>query len=292
MRAVQRTYSRGRGATGPCRFNDPFVKLLGADSARRTLLQQANLRPGYRVLDIGCGTGTFVALIKRVHPEVSVVGLDPDPKGLARAQKKAARARVSIQFDQGFSDERRTPTRPSTAYSRSSCFIIFTQTRGKRHFRTCTGFPRLEDHFTCSISKLLMMKHRGVSKVASLKSPSEGQLRNQNRRAYENRWLRNRTKVGSGALLLGHLDLVITADLATTRTLVHDEGSSRPSLLLIVSRGPGIRPFHGKLCLSHLRWICGSDARELRAFIEDYVKVAVRPVVIPETQVGAHRLCV
>jgi ubiquinone/menaquinone biosynthesis C-methylase UbiE len=44
-------------------------------------------------------------LIKRVHPEVSVVGLDPDPKALARAKKKAARAGVSIQFDQGFSDE-------------------------------------------------------------------------------------------------------------------------------------------------------------------------------------------
>jgi len=39
-------------------------------------------------------------LIKRIHPEVSVVGLDPDPKALARAKKKAARSGVSIQFDQ------------------------------------------------------------------------------------------------------------------------------------------------------------------------------------------------
>src|SRR3974390_2008306 len=82
------------GATGPCRFR------LGADSARKTLLQQPNLHSGHRVLDIGCGTGTFVALIKRIHPEVSVVGLDPDPKALARAKKKAARSGVSIQFDQ------------------------------------------------------------------------------------------------------------------------------------------------------------------------------------------------
>ena len=56
-------------------------------------------------LYIGCGTGTLVVLIKRVCPEISIVGLDPDPKALARAKKKAARAGASIQFDQGFSDE-------------------------------------------------------------------------------------------------------------------------------------------------------------------------------------------
>jgi ubiquinone/menaquinone biosynthesis C-methylase UbiE len=84
---------------------DPVVKLLGADRARRTLLDQAALRPHHRVLDIGCGTGSLVILLKRLHPDVDVVGLDPDPKALARAQRKAQRAAVSIQFDQGFADE-------------------------------------------------------------------------------------------------------------------------------------------------------------------------------------------
>ena len=81
------------------------MKLLGADAVRRTLLKQANLCPGDRVLDIGCGTGTLGALIKCVHSEVSVVGLDLDPKALARAKKKTARAGASIPFYQGFSDE-------------------------------------------------------------------------------------------------------------------------------------------------------------------------------------------
>src|SRR5713226_3744343 len=84
---------------------DPIVKLLGGDKARMVLLDQAALRPGYRVLDIGCGTGTLATLIKRLHPDVEVVGIDPDPKALARARRKAARAAVSIQFDQGFGDE-------------------------------------------------------------------------------------------------------------------------------------------------------------------------------------------
>jgi cyclopropane fatty-acyl-phospholipid synthase-like methyltransferase len=84
---------------------DPFVKLFGGDSARRRLLDQATVGPGYRVLDIGCGTGTFATLIKGLYPDVDVVGLDPDPKALARAKRKAERAAVSIRLDQGFSDK-------------------------------------------------------------------------------------------------------------------------------------------------------------------------------------------
>jgi ubiquinone/menaquinone biosynthesis C-methylase UbiE len=81
------------------------VKLLGGDKARMALVDQAALRPGYRVLDIGCGTGTLATLIKRSHPDVEVVGIDPDPKALARAKRKAANAAVPIQFDLGFGDD-------------------------------------------------------------------------------------------------------------------------------------------------------------------------------------------
>ena len=84
---------------------DPVVKLLGADIARRALLDQAKVQAGHRVLDIGCGTGTFAALIKKFHPDVDIVGLDPDPKALARAQRKSERSVIPIRFDQGFADE-------------------------------------------------------------------------------------------------------------------------------------------------------------------------------------------
>jgi ubiquinone/menaquinone biosynthesis C-methylase UbiE len=84
---------------------DPMVKLLGADTARKALLDQATVQAGQRILDIGCGTGTFAKLIKEFHPDVDIVGLDPDPKALARAQRKAKRSAMPIRFDQGFSDE-------------------------------------------------------------------------------------------------------------------------------------------------------------------------------------------
>jgi len=84
---------------------DPLVRLLGADSARATLLDQAAVRPSHRVLDIGCGTGSLAVLIKRRYPDVEVVGLDPDARALARARRKGERAALSIRLDQGFSDE-------------------------------------------------------------------------------------------------------------------------------------------------------------------------------------------
>ena len=46
-----------------------------------------------------------MVLIKCCHPDVDVVGLDPDPKALTRARQKAEREGVSIQLDRGFSDE-------------------------------------------------------------------------------------------------------------------------------------------------------------------------------------------
>ncbi len=104
MTEPRRTYLPAAGHDWFLPLYDPLVKLLGGDSARRALLDQAAIRPGHRVLDLGCGTGSLVVLVKRLHPDVDVVGLDPDPKALARGKRKADRAAVSIQFDQGFSD--------------------------------------------------------------------------------------------------------------------------------------------------------------------------------------------
>ena len=83
---------------------DPLTSLLGVDSARRQLLDQADLERGHAVLDVGCGTGTLAVLIKRLYPSVEVIGVDPDPRALQRARNKAERARVSVRFDQAYGD--------------------------------------------------------------------------------------------------------------------------------------------------------------------------------------------
>src|SRR5438093_357653 len=102
--ARRRTYLPAAGHDWFLPLYDPFVKLLGGDRARRALLDQAAIRAGQRILDVGCGTGTLVLLIKRLHPDVDVVGIDPDPKALTRARSKAQREGVTIQLDRGFSD--------------------------------------------------------------------------------------------------------------------------------------------------------------------------------------------
>ena len=104
MTLANRSYLPAAGLDLFLPLYDPLVKLLGADRARHKLFDQAAVRPHHRVLDIGCGTGTFAVAIKRWLPSVEVVGLDPDPKALARSRRKADRAGVSIHFDQGFAD--------------------------------------------------------------------------------------------------------------------------------------------------------------------------------------------
>jgi ubiquinone/menaquinone biosynthesis C-methylase UbiE len=104
MENIQRSYLPAAGKNWTLPLYDPLVKLLGVEGVRTTFLDQAALHTARRVLDIGCGTGTLATLIKRLHPDVEVVGLDPDPDALARAKQKAARAQVSIHLDQGFSD--------------------------------------------------------------------------------------------------------------------------------------------------------------------------------------------
>lgn len=84
---------------------DPFTRLIGVDSAHRKLAEQASLERAQRVLEIGCGTANVALLVKRTRPQLEVVGLDPDPKALARAGRKARRAGLELQLDRGFADQ-------------------------------------------------------------------------------------------------------------------------------------------------------------------------------------------
>jgi ubiquinone/menaquinone biosynthesis C-methylase UbiE len=104
MAEVYRTYIPAAGHDWTLPLYDPLVRLLGGNSARAALVKQAALQAGERVLEIGSGTGTLLMMIKRQHPDVTVTGLDPDPRALARARRKADAASMLIQLDRGFSD--------------------------------------------------------------------------------------------------------------------------------------------------------------------------------------------
>src|SRR5262245_372193 len=104
MAHAQRHFIPAAGADWLLPFYDPFTRLVGTPAALRELVAQAELAPAQRVLDLGCGTGATTALAKRTQPGIEIVGLDPDDKALARARRKAERARLAIGFVQGFGD--------------------------------------------------------------------------------------------------------------------------------------------------------------------------------------------
>jgi ubiquinone/menaquinone biosynthesis C-methylase UbiE len=84
---------------------DPLQRFLLRERALKgRLVEQGRVGPGARVLDIGCGTGSLALELKRRHPDAFVVGLDPDAKALALARRKAERARLDVQLEQGFAD--------------------------------------------------------------------------------------------------------------------------------------------------------------------------------------------
>lgn len=81
---------------------DPFVFRGALGALRRRTVTLAQLQPGERALDVGCGTGTLALAIQReVGASGHVTGIDPSPQQIARARAKAARQRALVAFQLG-----------------------------------------------------------------------------------------------------------------------------------------------------------------------------------------------
>src|SRR4030081_2326516 len=87
--AAQHDYIPAFGKDALLPAYDLLTRVLGMNKAYDALVAQAELADGLRVLEIGCGTGNVTTRVKRAAPGADVVGSDPDPLALARAQRKA-----------------------------------------------------------------------------------------------------------------------------------------------------------------------------------------------------------
>jgi ubiquinone/menaquinone biosynthesis C-methylase UbiE len=98
---------------------------------KRRLVEQAQIENGHRVLDLGCGTATLTILIKQIHPESEVVGLDGDLRVLEIARAKTAKAGAEIALDRGMAFQ--LPY-PDSYFDRVlSSLVLHHLTRGNKH---------------------------------------------------------------------------------------------------------------------------------------------------------------
>jgi ubiquinone/menaquinone biosynthesis C-methylase UbiE len=84
---------------------DVVHHVFGVQRIHEEMVALARLRDGLRVLDVGCGVGNLLRTTGRQWPRVELSGMDPDPKALARARRKARRAGLEVRLDCGFAQE-------------------------------------------------------------------------------------------------------------------------------------------------------------------------------------------
>ena len=121
-RSLAPCYGRGVGTSDDFRRRARATWAAGDwDSCARLIepvgavvLDRIDLRPGLDLVDVGTGTGGSVA-IPAARRGANVVGLDITPELFEHARRRAAEARVEIEWVEGTLRTCPSPTKASTA---------------------------------------------------------------------------------------------------------------------------------------------------------------------------------
>ena len=106
MSDAHRDFVPALGKSGSLDRYDAAIALMTREKRWRSdLLRFAEPRPGERIVDIGCGTGTFAIALKQAARESIVLAVDPDPAVLEIARAKAEVADAEIRWFEAMGDE-------------------------------------------------------------------------------------------------------------------------------------------------------------------------------------------
>jgi len=82
---------------------DLIVAASARERTRRgAFLRQLDPRPSDIIADIGCGTGSFLALLGRTAKSAQLIGVDPDDRILRRARRKLEAAEIVVSLKRGY----------------------------------------------------------------------------------------------------------------------------------------------------------------------------------------------
>ena len=102
MPETEQEYIPALGVRALTPFYDFIQRWIVQDTRyKNRLIEQARIQAGYKVMDLGCGTGTLAIMAKQAQPNAEVFGLDADPEMLKVAHLKTARESLDVKFDQG-----------------------------------------------------------------------------------------------------------------------------------------------------------------------------------------------
>jgi trans-aconitate methyltransferase len=93
---------------------------------RTALLQQVDAREGDVIADIGCGTGSLLALLGKSLTTAKLIGIDPDSRILVTAGRKLIAAGIRTQLHRGYLREAATILR-GTGTNKIVSSLVFHQ---------------------------------------------------------------------------------------------------------------------------------------------------------------------
>ena len=102
LRDPAKAYVPALGYHGLTGLYDRVVALTMCEATWRALfVRLVAPRPGERILDIGCGTGTLAVALAQAEPGARITGLDPDAAMLEVARQRASASKVEIELVHG-----------------------------------------------------------------------------------------------------------------------------------------------------------------------------------------------